>query len=120
MLELEAHVYIWTADMIKKIALSLLIISGGLMLIERATMLVSDGLAKGYCGESYLQLVDGVMGSASCGFGWDIYLTIVLFSTMFIGMFLFLFGHGLGHNLDEDPGRKPGPDLDKDSNKKVD
>jgi len=110
----------WTADMIKTIALSLLIISGGLMLIQRATMLVSDGLAKGYCGESYLQLVDGVMGSASCGFGWDIYLTIVLFSTMFIGMFLFLFGHGLGHNLDQGPGRKPGSDLDKDSNKKMD
>ena len=120
MLVLEVYVYIWTADMIKKIALSLLIISGGLMLIERATMIVSDGLAKGYCGESYLQLVDGVMGSASCGFEWDVYITVVLFSTMFIGLFLFLFGHGLGHNLDEDPDRKPGPDSDKGLNKKVD
>jgi len=82
--------------MIKKIALGLLIISGGLMLIERATMLISDLSAKAYCGDRYLQLVDGVMGTASCGFGWDIYLTIVLFSTMFIGMFLFLFGHGKG------------------------
>ncbi|MDC9719101.1 MAG: hypothetical protein PSN46_00055 [Gammaproteobacteria bacterium] len=80
--------------MIKKITLGLLIISGGLMLIERATMLVSNLSAQAYCGERYLQLVDGVMGSASCGFGWDIYLTIVLFSTMFIGMFLFLFGQG--------------------------
>ena len=82
--------------MIKNIALSLLIISGGLMLVERATMLVSDLSAKAYCGDTYLQLVDGVMGSASCGFGWDIYLTIGLFSTMFIGMFLFLFGQGKG------------------------
>ena len=82
--------------MIKKIALGLLIISGGLMLIERATMLVSDISAKAYCGDSYLQLVNGVMGTASCGFGWDIYLTIGLFSSMFLGMFLFLFGHGKG------------------------
>jgi len=72
------------------------------MLVERVTMLISEGLAKAYCGERYLQLVDGVMGSASCGFGWDIYLTIVLFSTMFIGMFLFLFGHGKGPSESQD------------------
>jgi len=88
--------------MIKKIALGLLIISGGLMLVERATMLVSNGLARAYCGDRYLQLVDGVMGSASCGFSWDMYLTILLFTTMFIGMFLFLFGHGKGPDPDQE------------------
>jgi hypothetical protein len=72
------------------------------MLVERVTMLISEGLAKAYCGERYLQLVDGVMGTASCGFGWDIYLTIVLFSTMFVGMFLFLFGHGKGPDESQD------------------
>lgn len=96
--------------MIKHIALGLLIASGGLMLVERATMLVSDGLAKGYCGERYLQLVDGVMGRASCGFGWDIYLTIGLFSTMFIGMFLFLFGHGIGQQPDQAPSKQADQD----------
>jgi hypothetical protein len=88
--------------MIKNIALTLLLVSGGLMLVERVTMLISEGLAKAYCGERYLQLVDGVMGTASCGFGWDIYLTIVLFSTMFVGMFLFLFGHGKGPDESQD------------------
>lgn len=88
--------------MIKNIALTLLLVSGGLMLVERVTMLISEGLAKAYCGERYLQLVDGVVGSASCGFSWDIYLTIVLFSTMFVGMFLFLFGHGKGPDESQD------------------
>ena len=108
MLELGCYLSIWTTNMIKRIALGLLIASGGLMLVERATMLVSEGLAKGYCGERYLQIVNGVMGRESCGFGWDIYLTIGLFSTMFIGMFLFLFGHSIGQDSDQDVDKKFG------------
>ncbi|MDP6968874.1 MAG: hypothetical protein QGG88_07170 [Gammaproteobacteria bacterium] len=76
----------------KKFALTLLFISGGLMLIERATMLVSQAAGKLYCGADYMQPVEGYIGTMSCGFNSDIYVTIALFSIMFIGMFGFLFG----------------------------
>ena len=62
------------------------------MLIERATTLVSKAAGKLYCGADYMQPVDGYVGTMSCGFNSDIYVTIALFSVMFIGMFGFLFG----------------------------
>ncbi|MDP6189880.1 MAG: hypothetical protein QF872_03635 [Gammaproteobacteria bacterium] len=78
--------------MSKNFCLALLLISGGLMLIERATTLVSKAVGKIYCGADYMQPVEGYVGTMSCGFNSDIYVTIALFSVMFIGMFGFLFG----------------------------
>jgi len=78
--------------MLKKLALILIFISGGFMLVERATMLVSKTVGKLYCGADYMQPVEGYIGTMSCGFNADIYVTIFLFSIMFIGMFSFLFG----------------------------
>jgi hypothetical protein len=62
------------------------------MLIERATALVSTLVGKLYCGADYMQPVDGYIGTMSCGFNSDVYVTIALFTTMFIGMFGFIFG----------------------------
>ncbi|MGB0447282.1 MAG: hypothetical protein ACPH27_05035 [Pseudomonadales bacterium] len=76
----------------KNLALTLLLLSGGLMLIERATNLVSQMAGKLYCGAEYMQPVDGYIGTMSCGFNSDVYVTIALFTTMFIGMFGFIFG----------------------------
>ena len=39
-----------------------------------------------------MQPVDGYIGTMSCGFNSDVYVTIALFTTMFIGMFGFIFG----------------------------
>ena len=60
--------------------------------VYRVTMLVSKAVGKLYCGTDYMQPVDGYVGTMSCGFNSDIYVTIVLFMVMFIGMFGFLFG----------------------------
>lgn len=76
----------------KNLALTLLLLSGGLMLIERATNLVSQMAGKLYCGAEYMQPVDGYIGTMSCGFNIDVYVTIALFTNMFIGMFGFIFG----------------------------
>jgi len=89
--------------MLKNIALGLIFISGGFMLIERASELVSKTAGKLYCGAEYMQPVDGYIGTMSCGFSSDIYVTIFLFSMMFIGMFSFLFGAMRATPEDETP-----------------
>jgi hypothetical protein len=78
--------------MLKKIALALLFISGGFMLVERATFLVSKTAGKLYCGPDYMQPVEGYIGTMSCGYNADVYVTIFLYTGMFIGLFSFLFG----------------------------
>jgi len=91
--------------MLKKIALALIFISGGFMLVERATMLVSKAAGKLYCGPDYMQPVEGYVGTMSCGYSSDVYVTIILFSMMFIGLFSFLFGAMRATPEDESPER---------------
>lgn len=91
--------------MLKNISLALLFISAGFMLIERATELVSKAAGKLYCGADYMQPVDGYVGTMSCGYSSDIYLTILLFSMMFIGLFSFLFGAMRAVPEDEEAGK---------------
>ncbi len=74
--------------MLKKISLTIIIISGALGLTERSTYLISKLVGDLTCGANYMQAVDGLL----CGYNVEVYVTIALYTSMFVGLFLFLFG----------------------------
>lgn len=62
-----------------------------LFVLDRVTHSISDFVGKLFCGESYLQAVDGTVGDLSCGFNTDLYLVaglVLLFVTGLIVNFM--------------------------------
>jgi hypothetical protein len=43
-------------------------------LIDHFSLAISSAIGKLYCGDSYMQAVNGVTGDVSCGFNMDMYL----------------------------------------------
>lgn len=74
--------------MLKKISLTLILVSGALALIERSSFLISQLVGNMACGDNYMQAVDGFL----CGYNVEVYVMIALYSSMFLGLFLFIFG----------------------------
>ncbi|MBX2867802.1 MAG: hypothetical protein KTR18_03970 [Acidiferrobacterales bacterium] len=52
--------------------------------------MISTQIGKWICGDQYLQLVDGVLSSQSCGFNTDLHLTGLLFLALVVGILLSL------------------------------
>ena len=61
-----------------------------IFLIDRFSHALSDILGKLYCGDRYLQPVNGVSGDMSCGFNADMYLVAFLFVVLVVGGLLFI------------------------------
>lgn len=59
-------------------------------LIDRFFLPISTFLGKRYCGDRYMQAVDGVVGDVSCGFNADMYLTVLLCLMLIVGAVLFI------------------------------
>lgn len=57
---------------------------------ERSTFAISAWLARAWCGERYLQPVEGIMGEISCGFDADMYLAVVLLLPALAGIGMLL------------------------------
>lgn len=74
--------------MLKKISLTIILVSGALALMERSSYLITQIVGDMVCGANYMQAVDGQL----CGYNVEVYVTIGLYSSMFVGLFLFLFG----------------------------
>ena len=74
--------------MLKKISLTIILVSGALALMERSTYLITQLVGDMVCGANYMQAVDGQL----CGYNVAVYVTIGLYSSMFFGLFLFFFG----------------------------
>lgn len=75
----------------RKIGLGLIISSLSVLLVDRISSIISTYLGKLYCGEQYMQPVDGVVGNLSCGFNADMYLVIVLLVVLLMGIIIFRF-----------------------------
>lgn len=76
--------------MIKR-KIGLILIFGSILvwLIDRFSLVISTSFGELYCGNRYMQPVDGVVGDVSCGFNADIYLVVFLFTVLLIGITLF-------------------------------
>lgn len=74
--------------MLKKISLTLILVSGALALMDRSAFLITKLVGKLVCGDNYMQAVDGLL----CGYNVEVYVTIALYSSMFLGLFLFFYG----------------------------
>ena len=74
----------------KKIGVALVIGALIVWLVDRFTHIISTFLGKVYCGSDYMQPVDGVVGDMSCGFNFDMYLTVFLFIVFLTGIALFI------------------------------
>lgn len=51
---------------------------------------IIDLLAKLWCGDSYMQAVDGIVGDRSCGFNADMYFMVGLLALVLIGVSVFI------------------------------
>jgi len=76
----------------RKIAVVLIVGSVFVWLIDLFSRIASTGLGKIYCGNRYMQPVDGggVVGDVSCGFNADMYLIAFLFVVFAVGVLLFV------------------------------
>ncbi|MBU0766503.1 hypothetical protein KKF55_01810 [Patescibacteria group bacterium] len=61
-----------------------------LWLIDRFSLIISTFLGKMYCGDQYMQSIDGSVGDVSCGFNTDIYLAVCLLIVLIIGITLII------------------------------
>ncbi len=64
--------------------------SVGLFFVDRFTHLLSNIMGKIFCGDQYMQPVDGVVGDMSCGFNSDMYTAICLLIFAVVGILLIL------------------------------
>lgn len=55
-------------------------------MIDRFSHVISNTLGRLFCGNKYLQPVNGVFGDPSCGFNADMYLTAFLFAIFVVGL----------------------------------
>ena len=74
----------------KKMGLILMVLAFFIWILDRFSHIVSTTLGQMICGDSYMKIVDGVVGDCSCGFNTDMYLTTVLFVLMLFGFVLYL------------------------------
>lgn len=74
----------------RKIGSLLISVSGIVFLVDRLSLLISTALGKLFCGDKYMQPVNGVLGDESCGFNADMYLAVFLIIFMAFGIFLFM------------------------------
>ncbi len=74
----------------KKIGLVLIIGSIILGFIDGFSLLISNFLGRIYCGDNYMQPVEGIVGDVSCGFNADMYFMAFLISVMLIGIALIM------------------------------
>lgn len=75
----------------EKAGIMLIILSVIAFIIDRFSHSISSGLGKLYCGDRYLQPVNGVSGDISCGFNADMYLVSFLFVVLIVGGLLYIF-----------------------------
>lgn len=73
------------------------LISGSMIifLIDRFTHTISTFLGKLFCGDRYMQPVDGLVGEMSCGFDADMYLIVFLFILFLFGVALLVTARGM-------------------------
>ena len=71
---------------IRKLGITTVLISSVLLFANRFTTLISDFFGKLFCGESYLQPVNGIVGDNSCGFNADMYVALFLTGATIIGL----------------------------------
>ena len=76
--------------------IGLVLITGSILvwLVDRASSIISITLGELYCGQRYMQPVDGIFGDPSCGFNADMYLFIFLFCVLLIGIVIFITSKG--------------------------
>lgn len=55
---------------------------------EKSTLNISKALGMLYCGDDYMQAVEGIVGDKSCGFNADMYLASVLLVILLIGFIM--------------------------------
>lgn len=70
----------------------LVLIIGSIILgfIDGFSLLISNFLGRIYCGDNYMQPVEGIVGDVSCGFNADMYFMVFLISVMLIGIALIM------------------------------
>jgi len=70
----------------RNIGLILITVSILVFLINKVSLIIPTFLGELYCGERYMQAVNGIVGDVSCGFNVDMYLFIFLFIILLIGV----------------------------------
>ncbi len=73
-----------------RIGFLLIVISAEMLVIDRLSHVLSDGLGLSICGADYLQTVNGAVGDMSCGFNMDMYLVAGLSVLFAVGLLLVL------------------------------
>lgn len=76
----------------KNHGLTLIALAIFLWALDRSTHLLSRTLGKLFCGDRWMQPVNGVVGDGSCGFNADIYLVVPLFALLLVGLVLYFGG----------------------------
>jgi hypothetical protein len=73
---------------IRKLGITIVLISSVVLIVNRFNTTFSDFAGKLFCGKSFLQPVNGVLGEASCGFKADMYVALTFTATTILGLIL--------------------------------
>ncbi len=72
----------------RKFGIIIVLFSSLLLFVNRFTSVISDFFGKLFCGNEYMQPVNGIVGDRSCGFNADMYVAILLTVTTILGIIL--------------------------------
>ena len=72
----------------RKLGIITVLFSSLLLFVNRFTTVISDFFGKIFCGEEYMQTVNGIVGDNSCGFNIDMYVALILTVATIFGIIL--------------------------------